>query len=476
MIFLRVLTGRLLLLTAIFAAIALAAVCWIPLGRYRAQFRAVLQPFLPPPPTQTITPAHFPQFAAAPAARLRVRGCFASDFDPNWSTDEGRTPLTVALLTQDAARLKTSINGETVNHAEVNGRTPLMIAAGNGNSSAIQLLIAGGANPNLADREGRTALQYAISANHFSIVAALLPLTAEPVLRNALLAAYETADWPLIEALAQRLAPANEWSAGAVRLLQRALADGDDPHSGLLLAKHTPVPTQPGRKTPLIAQFVATGDLHSLQTMLRCGADVNTVVPFPAEKAFLESLNGARYLRDYVEGDSGITLLMLAAGAGREEIVRALLQAGAERNRMTAKYKMMALYFAARSKNYRCTQLLLGSGPAPEDLHIEVNLAQQRAAVLKGGVAILTSACSTGRDGFGTPPGTYVITDKDRNHRSTIYKVPMPYFMRLNCRDFGMHEGVVSSPHASHGCIRLPGDTARRLFSEIPVGTVVQIN
>jgi hypothetical protein len=68
-----------------------------------------------------------------------------------------------------------------------------------------------------------------------------------------------------------------------------------------------------------------------------------------------------------------------------------------------------------------------------------------------------------------------VITDKDRYHVSTIYKVGMPYFMRLNCLDFGMHEGVVPNYPASHGCIRLPGDVARRFFSELPVGTLVSV-
>jgi lipoprotein-anchoring transpeptidase ErfK/SrfK len=52
----------------------------------------------------------------------------------------------------------------------------------------------------------------------------------------------------------------------------------------------------------------------------------------------------------------------------------------------------------------------------------------------------------------------------------------MPYFMRLSCRDFGMHEGVVQPYPASHGCIRLPGDAAKKLFAEIPVGTLVTIN
>ena len=97
-------------------------------------------------------------------------------------------------------------------------------------------------------------------------------------------------------------------------------------------------------------------------------------------------------------------------------------------------------------------------------------------AVIKDGVTVFTTQCSTGRQGFTTPVGSYVITDKDRDHRSTIYKVPMPYFMRLNCRDFGMHEGVVQPYPASHGCIRLPSEAARKLFVEIPIGTVVMIN
>ena len=68
-----------------------------------------------------------------------------------------------------------------------------------------------------------------------------------------------------------------------------------------------------------------------------------------------------------------------------------------------------------------------------------------------------------------------MITNKERNHRSTIYKVDMPYFMRLSCLDFGMHAGYVPNYPASHGCIRLPSDAARRFFSEIPIGTLVTV-
>src|SRR6476661_2696851 len=85
------------------------------------------------------------------------------------------------------------------------------------------------------------------------------------------------------------------------------------------------------------------------------------------------------------------------------------------------------------------------------------------------------SRCSTGRSGYSTKRGEFVITNKERNHRSTIYHVEMPYFMRLSCLDFGMHAGYVPNFPASHGCIRLPEDTARKFFSEIPVGTLVTV-
>src|SRR5438552_613805 len=83
--------------------------------------------------------------------------------------------------------------------------------------------------------------------------------------------------------------------------------------------------------------------------------------------------------------------------------------------------------------------------------------------------------CSAGRQGYSTKTGEFVITNKERNHRSTIYHVEMPYFMRLSCLDFGMHAGMVPNYPASHGCIRLPEEAARKFFSEIPIGTLVTV-
>jgi lipoprotein-anchoring transpeptidase ErfK/SrfK len=51
----------------------------------------------------------------------------------------------------------------------------------------------------------------------------------------------------------------------------------------------------------------------------------------------------------------------------------------------------------------------------------------------------------------------------------------MPYFMRLSCRDFGLHAGVLPSYPASHGCIRLPEAKAAAFFAKVDVATLVEI-
>ena len=166
---------------------------------------------------------------------------------------------------------------------------------------------------------------------------------------------------------------------------------------------------------------------------------------------------------------------MLTAGLGQEDYLRALLNTRANRSRLTKRYKMSALDIAAETGHWRSAQILLGGGPSPDQLRIEISLALQRVALVKDGVPIFHTECSTGRQGYSTRTGQFVITDKERNHRSTIYKVDMPYFMRLSRLDFGMHAGLVPNYPASHGCIRLPPEAAHKFFAEIPIGTLVTV-
>ena len=431
--------------------------------------------------TQTTSLATYAFQEPAVRRTFVVDSCFTSIIDASLRAPLRESPLVAAALKQDWTMVLGMLNaGASVETANETGVTPLMVAAMQGNVEVLRTLLERHASPDLTDLDGFSALHHAIAAGKLEAVQLLLPLvskleTASTAGQDVLTLALESGDMQIFQTILERFPATLEWTVNTRNALEAALRADLKEQVRLLLSKHPSPPTREGGTVPLIAYAIASGNATLFHTLLACGSDPNVTIPKAAEKDFLALLKN-KYLRLYIENETGVNLLMLAAGLGRTDQVRALLDAGADRNRATPKHKMIPLYFAAWTENWQCVQMLLGGGPMPDQLRVEISLAQQNMAVIKDGVTVFTTRCSTGRQGFSTKPGQYVITDKDRDHRSTIYKCAMPYFMRLNCRDFGMHEGVVPTYPASHGCIRLPGDAARKLFVEIPVGTVVMIN
>ncbi len=134
---------------------------------------------------------------------------------------------------------------------------------------------------------------------------------------------------------------------------------------------------------------------------------------------------------------------------------------------------------------------------------IVVSISAQRAYFYKGETLIGESPISTGRKGFDTPPGKYRVIQKDANHVSNLYGdyvnsaafvvqrdvevgkhprpkgatfrgAPMRYFLRFT-GGYGMHAGFVPRFRASHGCIRMPIDMAKRFFDAAKEGTPVVV-
>jgi ankyrin repeat protein len=405
---------------------------------------------------------------------------FREHQNPNARLGSDRSLLFAATLRGDhdvARRLLAA--GASADLSDDAGVTPLMVAAMHGDLELVRLMIGHVSDIAARDRAGHCALFYAVSAQNAEVVDLLLNLTPNLELAygdssELLTLALGSPNPKIAQEILSRLPRLEQWSAGALRALDNAVRANDRDSVRLLLSKHVPPPMPEGKRVPLLAYAIATDNVPLFTMLLECGADANTILPAKYDKEFLDALPSKSF-RNYIEDDRNVTCLMLAAGLGRTDYVRALLQAGADRNRSTGRYKMVALYFAAELGHWQAAQILLGSGPDPEKLRIEISLASQHMSLIKDGVPVLNSICSTGREGFSTKRGYFVITDKERNHRSTIYHVDMPYFMRLSCLDFGMHEGVVPNYPASHGCIRLPGETARKLFAEIPIGTVVAV-
>jgi ankyrin repeat protein len=397
--------------------------------------------------------------------------------NPNARTSRNDCPLMVAAaLQRDWPTVRRLLDaGACPDLADASGFTALMAAAKQGRTDLVRELVGRVYDLESKDTGGRSALCYAIASGRMEVVKLLfsmMPVFDEPT-DNLLVAALATDNEEMIDAVATRLPVTPEWTEGTRRALEAAFQNDDIDLIRLLLNKHSTPPTPAGEKVPLLAYAIVEDDASDFATLLECGADPNTTLPRKYDKEFLSAL--PKSFRNYIEDDRDVTVLMVAAGTGRTEYVRALLQAGADRYRKTGRYKMLALNFAAELGNWQSTQVLLGSGPKPDHLRIEISLASQQVALIRDGVPVFNTVCSTGRQGYSTRTGDYVITDKERNHRSTIYKVEMPYFMRLSCLDFGMHEGFVPNYPASHGCIRLPGDAARKLFADVPVGTLVTV-
>ena len=139
-------------------------------------------------------------------------------------------------------------------------------------------------------------------------------------------------------------------------------------------------------------------------------------------------------------------------------------------------------------------------------LRITIKLSDQTAYFHRGGEKVGQSRVATGKQGHSTPLGSFTISEKVVDKRSTLYgriydakgylKIadahtrrhtvpeggkfvgcPMPYWMRLTGSGIGMHVGPIPNPGApaSHGCIRMPREMARGLFDKAPVGTKVTI-
>ena len=107
---------------------------------------------------------------------------------------------------------------------------------------------------------------------------------------------------------------------------------------------------------------------------------------------------------------------------------------------------------------------------------IIVSIPDQWVTVYRNGKRIAVSTCSTGRPGHATPTGTFVILQKDVHHHSSTYNnAPMPYMERVTWGGVALHAGQLPGYPASHGCVRLPKEFSRLLFTVTHIGTAVII-
>ncbi len=146
----------------------------------------------------------------------------------------------------------------------------------------------------------------------------------------------------------------------------------------------------------------------------------------------------------------------------------------------------------------------------PENVSVLISLSKQRVYLKVGDEIAIDTPTSTGKRAGMTPTGSFVIIEKNADHRSNLYGdfvnkngqvvrggvstkidsapsgttfrgAPMRWFMRFGdpttkgWRAEGMHTGMLPGYPASHGCVRLPDEIARMIFEKVVIGTPVVI-
>jgi hypothetical protein len=131
-----------------------------------------------------------------------------------------------------------------------------------------------------------------------------------------------------------------------------------------------------------------------------------------------------------------------------------------------------------------------------------ISLTEQTAYLLEDGRVAFASPIASGKEGWGTPIGSFKVISKDLNHQSGNFGLvsdsygrivnpnaipgsyvppgchympaPMPYFMEFS-KCVGMHAGYLPGYPASHGCVRMPRDLAAEFFARVKIGTPVKV-
>jgi len=107
---------------------------------------------------------------------------------------------------------------------------------------------------------------------------------------------------------------------------------------------------------------------------------------------------------------------------------------------------------------------------------IVVDLEAEQLYVYRAGVEIARSRITRGWEQYETPTGVFPILEKDADHYSSTYdNAPMPYNLRLTWPGVAIHGADVDDISATHGCIGVPLEFARKLFSNVHVGYKVLI-
>jgi ankyrin repeat protein len=310
-----------------------------------------------------------------------VRALLKNGADVNTAQGDGMTALHWAALkgNVELARMLVYAGANLRATTRLGGYTPLLMASKNGDAAMIAALLEGGADPNTATTNGTTPLMFAAASGNTAAVKTLLDhgadvnakekARAETALTFA--AAYGRADVIRLLAAAgadlkatTKVVDLNAYTREEQEKFAAFAATGAPPNSGVRGAQQQPPPGQEP------AQPAAA----SAQPSSPSGSTGRSAGPSPA--AGRGGRGGGRgpniggvdrqYLyNELVSAQGGLTPLLLAARQGEMASVKALVEAGADVNQVSAGDHTSPILIATINGHFDVAKYLLDKGADP---------------------------------------------------------------------------------------------------------------
>jgi ankyrin repeat protein len=345
-----------------------------------------------------------------------------------------------------------------------------------GRPAVSEVLLGAGANINGRLPDGKTPIEWAIEKREFRMTRYLFGQGAKAP-GSTLWGPMKSKSYDVMRLLAAHGDDLNNPTSTGFTLLGFAVMSGDVTAAALLLeyGARYEAKDQPGGHR-LLEWAIANRQAPMAELLLNNGADPNAQLSRPTPE-FLAKFTENGSLSFRMKNDTRVTPIMLAAGSHQLDVAKLLISKGASRFKPTGDFTY-PVTFAINSNDLPMAQLMLGREPELDGKHqrkIVVSIDEQRARLYKDGEVLFSTQCSTGKSGFRTPRGTFVITDKAKLRYSTLYGAAMPFFMRLSGSAVGMHQGNCPGYPASHGCIRLPYTYAKAFFGVAQVGDIIVV-
>jgi len=213
-----------------------------------------------------------------------------------WAASENHAEA-VTLLAKNGANLNARSNALTFPLAKYGdgksarftvlprgGWTPLMYAARQGARNAARALAETGANLDLTDPDGTSALVLAIINAHYDLAAMLIDRGADPNVKDTsgMAALYAAVDMNTLDETPGRPAPKSPDTSNAVDLVARLLERGANPNAQLtapiIERVHNNGDSALGAGATPLMRAAKKGDVAIMRVLLDRGADVNVAM------------------------------------------------------------------------------------------------------------------------------------------------------------------------------------------------------